>query len=160
MINKIKNKKGMLLAGETMKIIIAVICIGFLIYLLTSIYFATSEGKDLREAKGIVEEIRDVAPLLNVTKTVHPMNGLGPGGWVLYGFTSGEEKPNQCEGQSCICICDSPTFYSNEMKTCSEEGECVIIEPLLEGADVEIMKDGSTNIELFKDGDNFGVRKK
>ena len=46
-IKKLKNKKGFLLAEETLKIILAVIAIGFLAYLLFSIYKSGSDSKNL-----------------------------------------------------------------------------------------------------------------
>lgn len=47
----IKNKKGFLLANETLKIIIAVICIGFLIYFLAMLYLSKSGTQDKMDAE-------------------------------------------------------------------------------------------------------------
>ncbi|MDA3836943.1 MAG: hypothetical protein PF542_04940 [Nanoarchaeota archaeon] len=154
------NKKGMLLAEETMKIIIAVICVGFLIYLLSSIYFATSGERNLEDAKKTIDKIKDIAPLLTVESPARFFPGLGPGGWYVYSFTQAEDKPNQCSGQDCICICDSPYIWSSEAAECSKSGECVVVGTLVEMPDIEILKDGSTNMDFFKDGDKFGVVKK
>jgi len=54
MINHI-NKKGFLLAEETLKIVVAVISITFLIYFLTSLYFARIDGENLRKAEAVLK---------------------------------------------------------------------------------------------------------
>ena len=51
------DKKGFLLAEETLKIILAVIAIGFLAYLLVSIYFNYRENKDLEMATRLGREL-------------------------------------------------------------------------------------------------------
>jgi len=49
------NKRGFLLGEETLKIIIAVICIGFLIYVLASLYYSGFGDKDIKLAKASLE---------------------------------------------------------------------------------------------------------
>ena len=57
------NKKGFLLAEETLKIIIALISLGFLVYFLGALYFANQDSKELEQAKAslefLVKEIND-----------------------------------------------------------------------------------------------------
>jgi len=58
------NKRGFLLGEETLKIIIAIIAISFLVYLLFSLYSANRTSKDLELAKSslnhLIEEINSL----------------------------------------------------------------------------------------------------
>ena len=54
-----RNRRGFLLAGETLKIIIAVICIGFLVYFLISLYLTSKNSKDLEFAKESLNYLSD-----------------------------------------------------------------------------------------------------
>ena len=49
-----KNKRGFLLAEETLKIIIAVICIVFLVYILVAVYNSHSADKKIEQAKEVL----------------------------------------------------------------------------------------------------------
>ena len=50
-----KNKKGFLLAEETLKIILALICIVFLVYFLVYLYFSNVDSKKLEQAKSSLD---------------------------------------------------------------------------------------------------------
>ena len=50
-----KNRKGFLLAEETLKIILAVISIGFLVYFLSALYFANQNSEELEQAEASLE---------------------------------------------------------------------------------------------------------
>jgi len=55
-----KNKKAELLAPETLKIIISIICILILVYLLFSIYSASSKKQELAHAKNLINTISEI----------------------------------------------------------------------------------------------------
>ena len=103
-----RTKKGMLLASETLKIVIAVISIGFLVYFLTSLYFNNINGQKLAKAEVSLngdEGIMGKIVMVNqngVEKESHVQN---PSGWSLMSFTDNEVKPNACAGENCLCIC-------------------------------------------------------
>lgn len=53
------NKKGFLLGEETLKIILAVISIGFLVSFLGALYYNSIKDKDLELAKASLEHLID-----------------------------------------------------------------------------------------------------
>lgn len=128
-IKKLKNKKGFLLAEETLKIILAVIAIGFLAYLLFSIYKSGSDSKNLEFAK----ESSDFL-MQSLSSKQEGVEIYNPKKWVIYSwpnkYTKGilffkEEKtgfPKSCENlgwENCICICKEANPES-----CESDGIC------------------------------------
>ena len=55
--NKMKCKKGFLLVEETLKIIIALISLIFLVYFLVSLYMANQNAKNLEWAKSSLNHL-------------------------------------------------------------------------------------------------------
>jgi len=108
---KLKNKKGFLLAEETLKIVIALICIGFLIYLLASMYFNYQKNKDLELAKASLEylvgEINSMKE--GDVKEVEIYNPVRL--WISsWPYQNEKFLPNSCEilgWKNCICICSN-----------------------------------------------------
>ena len=162
MIYKIKNNKGMLLASETLKIVLSVISIGFLIFLLVSIYYVTSPNKELEDAHSTMEKIVNGFVLLNSENPSLSLEGIGPGGWKIFSYSLGDEKPNICGGYDCICICDTPTINlgNSQLKKCTKEGACEKFEPLIKNEDILIKKDGSTGIIIYKQDGWYGIKQK
>jgi hypothetical protein len=156
------KRKGMLLASETLKIIIAVICIGFLVYLLGAIYFAKVADQQKIEAQKITAFMKDGFPKLNQTNPSLEMDGLTAKGWTIFSFSETEKKPDACAGQSCICVCDTVTFdvFDAQLKKCTDNNVCYMRPMLLDGKDIEINKDGSTNIQIYKKDNWYGVMQK
>jgi len=162
-----KPKKGMLLASETLKIIIGVICIGFLVYLLMSLYYSKIDGQNKEYAQSLIDRINAILPTLNSEKPTESITDIKPAGWYIYSFVEGEKKPNQCIDKSCVCICDDVyefefLFSDKQIKECSENGVCQIVTNLMKFEPIEIVKHskGATSIELFVQGNFVGVRKK
>ncbi|VVB82100.1 Uncharacterised protein [uncultured archaeon] len=131
-----KNKRGFLLGEETVKIVIAVICIGFLVYLLVSIYFSVSDQPKIKEANAIMTSDHGIA------KEITRINGGGtpteqgflvpnPTGWYLFGFTE-DKKPNLCSGTNCICICSNVLLdvFNAQINECDNKGSCVVVSNL------------------------------
>ena len=110
-----------MLAEETLKIILAVIAIGFLAYFLFSIYNTNKNAKELEFAEAslnyLMQEIsseKEEVQIYNPTKY-----------WVCSWPNSdaGEEMPVSCLNmgwESCVCICKKDT--SNK---CDSKGICV-----------------------------------
>jgi len=129
-----KDKKGFLLAEETLKIVIAVICIGFLVYFLVSLYFANKSSKDLEQAEAslnyLMEEIDAGRTEIEIYNPKGWVIGVWPhdttkGLWYTV-FIISETKeglPKYCENigwESCICICNK-----NDKDTCDKLGFCL-----------------------------------
>ena len=122
------NKKGNLLAKETLKIVLAVISISFLVFFLVSLYYSYSRNKDLELAeaslKHLVEQINAGA---EETEIYNPIN------WEIVTFPISPEKqgvlPEICKVQgweNCICICKSKkTAGLITSGMCDDEGTCL-----------------------------------
>ena len=157
------KKKGLLLAEETLKMIIALIAISFLIYFLTSLYFANANSQKLREAESTLSRISDV--INNINLNAEAIDALNPSGWYLFSFTQ-DKKPNACSGENCLCICDNVLVDSGlfglisdrQIKECNQNGVCEIVENLEEFGEIEIERDFSLEIE--KIGDKIIIRGK
>lgn len=144
---KIKNKKGFLLAEETLKIIIALIAISFLVYLLASIYFGSVQEQKKAHAASNLGRIMDVVDNVNITNET--VSSLTPSGWFLYSFTD-SEKPNSCAGENCLCICNNVFLLGSQEKKCSEKGVCEIIPGIEQFEPIKIEKAGETSIKVIK----------
>ncbi len=105
MINQNKmlmGKKGFLLAEETLKMILSVIAIGFLAFLLFSLYNAGKSSQKLEFAEesadfliGEINAGRDEVEIFN------------PDGWVVVSWPHEGMMPDACSNvgwESCICI--------------------------------------------------------
>src|SRR3989339_357732 len=96
------NNRGFLLAEETLKILLALISISFLIYFLTALYFSGQDSKKLEFAKSSLEFLMDEINLGSQSVEVY-----NPEGWVIVSWSN--EMPLSCSNlgyKSCICICD------------------------------------------------------
>ena len=141
------DKRGLLLAEETLKTVIAVIAIGFLVFFLASLYFANLNEKKQDQA---------VATLDQFSKVIESAEGgeilkINPEGWHIFSFI--EEKPNPCLGKSCICICDNVIdYFDRQLSECSYDGRCLIVENLQSFEEIEIKdaEDSPTNINITK----------
>jgi len=125
-----KNKKAFLLAEETLKIIIAVICILFLVYILIAIYNSQTANKKIEEAKDSLERIGTIASSLQEGE-MENQDIPNPKGWHLYSFLE-QQKPNSCLNQNCLCICSDVVIEQirSQAKKCDKYGACLVIENL------------------------------
>ena len=108
------NKHGFLLAEETLKLIISVIAIGFLAFLLFSLYQANKDSNDLDLAK---ESLEFLTSQINSEKTQADI--YNPEGWWLGTWT----KLQKCSNvglESCICICKE-----KDADSCDKDGICL-----------------------------------
>ena len=99
-----KSRKGFLLGEETLKMVIAVICIAGLAYLLFAVYVSVKDSKDLEIAKEsldfLSQEIEDEKTSVEI---------YNPRGWVILSWPYQNEGklPKFCLNAgwgSCICI--------------------------------------------------------
>ncbi len=153
-----KNKRGLLLASETLKIILAVISISFLIFLLTSIYFSSVHSKKLEKATASMQRISEVIQHVDVGKIASEnVTTLTPAGWYFFSFTGREIKPNSCAETNCLCICDKilevKMLGRTQIKECANKGVCSIVPKLEEFNKFEIGSAGNpTSIGIKKEG--------
>ena len=124
-----KNKRGFLLAEETLKIILAVIAIGFLAYLLFSVYNANKSAKDLELAEASLEHIIESAN--SGLTEIEIYNPSTRDAWFIIGWPVSGEKPLYCANlgwEKCLCICklaDLGLMSPSKLKDrCDENGVC------------------------------------
>lgn len=119
------KKKGMLLAEATLKLIIAIICLGVLLYFLGSLYFSSQANKERELAKATLENVLSEMEQKRTSVTL-----FNPEGWYLISWPSPREETlascNDFGWQYCVCICESALISQlQDAKECSEEGICL-----------------------------------
>ncbi len=123
------DKRGFLLAEETLKIILAVISIGFLAYLLFSIYSVRRESRDLELAKSSLEHL---IKEIDVGATEVDIYNPADSWWYVVSWPIIGEKPLYCENigwEKCLCICKFSTAQmvspSKLSSLCDNKGVCM-----------------------------------
>lgn len=134
----IRDKKGFLLAEETLKMILAVISIGILAFLLFSIYNSSQQSRELVLAEESVDFL-----IQEIDSETSEIEVLNPSGWVILSWNSGSEQeiPQSCETldwDGCICIAEGVGFFgklssdyipgvddiTEKLRKKSDEGAC------------------------------------
>ena len=145
-----KKNKAMLLTEETLKMILALIGLVLLIYFLTSLYYSSSGQKKHSEAIATISRISKV--IENVNSINENVNSITPAGWYVFSFV-GKEKPNQCSGGKCLCICGKTlNFFSWQIKKCDKNGVCLNVPNLENFNPIKISPGGRTSINIDKSG--------
>jgi hypothetical protein len=103
MITK-ENKKAIILP-ETLKLIIAILCILLLAYLAWGMYSIFTTKSDLAQAKETLNAIAAKANGLGEGETTDYLI-VAPKDWYIVAFSKGESMPRGCNGENCICICE------------------------------------------------------
>lgn len=101
----VMNKKGFLLVEETLKIVIALISITFLVYFLVSLYTTNQNNKNLELAKASLEHL-----IGEVNSDVTQVEIYNPPGWVIISWPFKGERPNSCSNLgwvNCLCVCEA-----------------------------------------------------
>jgi hypothetical protein len=159
-----KNKKGFLLGEETVKIVIAVICIGFLVTLLVLVYLSATGTQKTKEATSSMDDIIK-EEMERINEGGEPnLQGIlipNPSGWYLFGFTGNDKKPNKCTGENCICICQNLLldFFDRQIKSCDEKGVCSVVSNLKKFDKIKI-ENGGTFIFVNKINSIIEISKK
>ena len=158
MIFFMNNKKGFLLAEETLKIVVAIICIIFLIYLLGAIYSSNVSSRKMGEATETLSRMNSIISSLEEGES-ESQDILDPTGWHLYSFVEGE-KPNSCLNNNCLCICDN-SLLTSQLKKCDDKGVCLEVENLEgPGIDLEIGSDKDfLFVEIKKQDEKIFIKK-
>jgi hypothetical protein len=154
----VKRKSGFLLGEETIKIVIALICIVFLVYLLVSLYASKINNEKKRQAEALLKE-SDSASLKLVIERVRTGQGVdggnseeklvhNPKGWLIISYSGNGIKPNSCLHKNCLCVCPGTSNFDFSALTNSEEerqasecddgGSCLVVEDLANSPDIKI----------------------
>ena len=138
------NKKGFLLGEETLKIVLAVIAIGFLVFFLVSLYFSQTKDKDLELAEAsleyLIEGINSGNQEVEIYNPVGGVIGLVEKNWFILSWSSEGIIPNTCLNigwEDCICICEGGGSKTERKfaERCDEEGICLENDFKIEGND-------------------------
>lgn len=164
---RMKNKNGFLLAEETLKIVVALIALGFLVYFLTALYFANINKQKLEQAENSLTRIGEISEgLADGNSELQDVSN--PRGWYLFSFT-GNVKPNSCVGENCICICSGVyddsiraifvSWEERQAKECTDGGSCLIAENLERFDKIKIKNtdEGLTKILIKKENNKFSI---
>ena len=117
-----RSRKGFLLAEETLKIIIALICIGILVYLLSSLYFENQDEKDLELASASLTHLYEEINSGNSEIEIY-----NPEGWNIWTWHKDTGIPDSCTNlgwETCICICKN-SWLGNDLENCDDKGTCL-----------------------------------
>jgi len=128
-----RKSEGSWLTLETViKLLIAVICIGILMYLGYKIYDTFSSSEDVKKASSFIGELESKINAFkssDLTEMTHM--GFPPNGWYLKNFDVFKEghPANQCVGKftSCLCICFEMDCSGN-LFTCKGFRDSVVID--------------------------------
>ena len=117
-----ENKRGFLLAEETLKIVIALISIGFLVYFLVSLYLTNKESKELELAKASLQHLVDEINSNRGTVEIY-----NPKSWVIMSWSEGN-LPKSCSNldwDKCLCICKDNLLSDLKANDCDDNGVCL-----------------------------------
>jgi hypothetical protein len=121
-----KNKNGILMP-ETLKIIIAVICIGLLVYLSVSLYGIFAQQTKIEQARATLDQIfAEIEGLEEGEKSDYLV--VAPKDWVIMDLKTDKE----------LCICPHPSKVEKEKtdEECKDQGVCKSI-----GVDLSILQE-------------------
>lgn len=165
------NKRGMLLAEETLKTVIAVIVIIFLVYFLVNLYLGKLKDDTIKKSeqlliksdqsiKNVIENLKEGESKNLVLEQISDWSGDN---WHLFSFTGNSEKPNSCAGKNCLCICDdaaSKDFFS-QANECNKDGVCTVVSNLKnEKVDIELKEDFASEILISKQNNEVSIKVK
>jgi len=161
------KKKANLLPEEVLKMVIAVICIIFLVFLLVSLYFSLTGEQKKKEAEasmksdqgGLAKEIQRINDGGTPKEQGHPV--LNPSGWYILSFVGNVKKPNLCTEKNCVCICRRIYLdvLDRQIKECDSKGSCAVVSNLNWFDKIKI-ENGGTWISIIKINGNIDIKKK
>lgn len=155
-----KDKRGMLLASEVLKMVLSVIAIGFLVYLLYSLYYNKVEGEKHDKAVVIMEKFKESAVYLRSNDSIDSvvLNDFIVSGWGVFPYIDVIERPNSCSGENCFCFCDKVLF--RQLSKCDDNAICFVSGDLMnfEGFDLGSSED-PVSIEVYEKDGFLGVRR-
>ncbi|MFA4953188.1 MAG: hypothetical protein WC584_03125 [Candidatus Pacearchaeota archaeon] len=128
-IFKMNRKAEQFTLAETMKIILAVLSIGMLLYLAVSLYGLFAKKSEIQQAKASMEQLYfQIEKVENGEKDFLEVVVESPNDWwiIAWPYKDKTEKPEQCKKDYCICICNIPNVPSveNSLAECNSLGVC------------------------------------
>lgn len=127
-----KSKKGFLLGEETVKLILAVIAIIFLVMFIVYLYNNFSGNKDLEQAKSSLAHLTS-----EIAAGSTEVQIFNPKDWILSSYLSSSSTiipgaanmPKQClnnNWDACLCLCAPPGgAVKTFLVACDTKGICM-----------------------------------
>ena len=160
------DKKATLLPEETLKVIIAAICIVALIFLLVSLYFAATGGQNKKLAEASLRKLSNETTRVNDGGAFDSQGILipNPTGWYVFSFVGSDLKPNLCIEENCVCICEDTKWYNFDWqkklaKNCDDKGSCTVVSNLKKFDKIKI-EGGGTVIYIKKVNGEIEITRK
>ena len=158
MQGKIKmNKRGDFFTLEVLHIILAVVCLIFLVYLGASMYSILKNKQEIQQAKALQE---DLAPL---EKDVLDNNAqreyliIGPKNWFLTSFVAGVRA--ECNQNPCFCVCNTNDCKGDYSECREVKAKGIVL--LSSGSRTDYIEIDKVpmKINIIKKGDAFEIEK-
>jgi hypothetical protein len=180
------NKRGFLLGEQTLKIIVAVICILLLLGLLFSLYSSYVGDKKLEQARESLDKIQDALDEAKDNRESNLMLSTPNDpiqGWFISSFNSEDSEnfndlPERCSQEvgGCVCICKVVLHKTLNMlekkkdysKYCNYEGVCADyknVEVTFKERDIKeyrniiMIRQPFTWLKITKEGDKLKIIK-
>jgi len=114
--------------SETLKIIIAVLCIALLIYLAYSVYGLFTKKTAFEQAKSSLRLLElNVKDIEEGKKNESEILLESPNGWAISAWPYKDERNILCKKKYCVCICPQKGIFSDledYMLECYKNGIC------------------------------------
>ncbi len=160
-----KSRNGLFLAEETLKIVLAVIVIVFLIYFLVSLYFSGKDSEGMKFAESSAKYLIEQMNLKTLEVQI-----FNPTGWIITAWKNDKEMPLSCSNlgwANCICVCENDVNYNifgilknNDLDDCNQQNYCVEYNKEVFIRDGSIEIDSSPITLGINYGDKIEVNKK
>lgn len=149
-LEKLKSNRSAIVLSETMKVILAVLCIILLAILAWKLYTLFTSKTEIEQAKASLNQIVDVAESLKPgASATYLVTGpfqkpkVYDKWWSIVYFIKNDAKPDSCVNKDCVCVCeiapdyglpiigafDGPTKIDQDLrrKSCNKMGVCRIL---------------------------------
>lgn len=161
-MKSILNKRGVEnLLNKFLGIVIAIICVVFLISFVVRIFFLKPISEEKKQAEASMSNLISAEiSRINEGGVENPSGVFvqTPVNWYIMSFTE-DKKPNLCTGLNCICLCKKVIvdLSNRQEKECDKNGVCEIVPNLKSFEKIKIEQEGISisikkNLELIEVG--------
>jgi type II secretory pathway pseudopilin PulG len=153
-----RNKKGFLLGEYTLKVIVAILCLAFLLYLLFALYMIFTEKKEIEKAQSTLDYITNIQMSVAREQGKAEFPVMVPKNWFILSYENTKIGELQCD--YCLCVCDEEGWFKNQEETCAENGICKnlnerIVIPVADGErKIDIGEGKDLVLEYVTEGEN------
>lgn len=160
-----RGEEGELLRNETFGTLVAVICIGFLIVAVVTVYFTITGDRDIKKAQAVIDIFANETRRINAGEINNVIRLVpNPSSWRIFNFVGSDKKPNSCAGANCLCVCEKLSIEvfnveERQAQKCDDKGVCTVIMNLKKSNPIEI-KGGGVFVSINKVNGLIEITKK